>query len=169
MIGPIVRICLFLSSYIPLFAILGIKYWGIQRWVTYTAAVFSLLGVIGLLGLWLWIRDTRGTSLKVTSVERQDQELLAYLITYLFPFLQLQLGDPRSTAIAAILFLTVGLLYVSSSMLHVNPTLAFFGIHIYEVESTGGKTHTILTRADRLIPGKELEAISLANRLHWGR
>ena len=168
MLGPLVKVCLFLSSYIPLFAILTVRYWDVQPMVSYASIGLSILGGLGLLALWAWIRGTDGTSLRASSVQRQDQEVLAYLVTYLFPFLELQLTDPRGIAVALLLFVTVGLLYVSSSMLHVNPTLAMFGVHVFEVESQNGKSHTVVTRANRLIPGEEITVISLSNRLHWG-
>jgi hypothetical protein len=161
-------VCLFLSSYVPLFLILLVLYWGTQPVVAYAAVALMLGGALGLLGLWLWVRRTKASPLEVAAVERQDPEVLGYLVVYLFPFLDLPLGTPRGQAVGLLLFLVVGLLYVHSAMLHVNPTLAVLGVHVYEVESTRGKRHTVITRADRLLPGDELDAVDLERGIHWG-
>lgn len=168
MIRPLLTAVLFLSSYIPLFMILAVQYWRVLDWLVITVVILSGLGVLGLAVLAYLIGSTQGMDIQPTGVKRRDEAVLAYIVTYLLPFLDLQFAAPRDTVVAVILLLTVGLLYVNSRMIHVNPTLAILGIHIYEIETSSGQTHTIISKSNKLVPRETIRATELAPRIHWG-
>ncbi len=67
----------------------------------------------------------------VDDVEPQDAELAAYVATYLLPFVVV-FGATIQDVIALGMFLFfIGLLWVNSGMIYLNPLLALIGYHIY--------------------------------------
>jgi len=63
-----------------------------------------------------------------------DGEILAYIFTYVLPFL----GFPEERRLIVVLFLLliIGILYIRSDMIGINPLLAVFGYHVIKVEWT---------------------------------
>jgi hypothetical protein len=40
----------------------------------------------------------------------------------------------------------IGMLYINSNMIHINPMLNLFGYHLYEVTLEDGDVHSLVTR-----------------------
>lgn len=68
----------------------------------------------------------------IVSVENMNSGILAYIFTYILPFL----GFPEERQLGVLIFLLIiiGILYVRSDMLGINPLLAIFGYHIVKIE-----------------------------------
>jgi hypothetical protein len=122
---------LFLSSYAPAFLILAVR--SIDR----SCALFavSLTLAVGTSGVFLlFIRFARGGApfnTTVVDVEPHDADLAAYVATYLLPFIVV-FGASVQDVIALGLFLFfIGILWVNSGMLYLNPLLALRGYHVY--------------------------------------
>jgi hypothetical protein len=125
---------LFLSSYSPAFLILAVR--SIDRSCIMFAVSMAL--AIGSGGLFLlFIRFVRGGApydAVVADVEPRDADLAAYVATYLLPFIVV-FGATLQDVVALALFLFfIGLLWVNSGMLYLNPLLALRGYHVYVVQ-----------------------------------
>lgn len=125
---------LFLSSYSPAFLILAV------RSVNHSWALFWIsiaLTVLSAGTFLLFIRVARrGGPFRATveSVEPHDGDLAAYVATYLLPFIVV-FGATVQDVIALGLFLFfIGLLWVNSRAIYLNPLLALIGYHIYVVQ-----------------------------------
>jgi hypothetical protein len=124
---------LFLSSYSPAWLILAIRSFErscILFWVSVGLAVVSS----GAFVLFVWAaRQHAAMRVTVTDIEPRDAELAAYVATYLLPFVVV-FGAALQDAIALGVFLgIIGLLWVNSSALYLNPLLAVAGYHLYVV------------------------------------
>jgi hypothetical protein len=102
---------------------------------------------------------------KVARIQKKDTEVIAYIFTYIFPFLQLNFGDLVNLLSLGIFFIILGIIYVNSSMICVNPTLNLLGYHLYEIETPEGYSHTLLARKKRIIKNTDLEVVIIGDDL----
>ena len=167
MIGALTRSLLFLSSYVPVFFIFSVLGWKTYGFWALVPAGVGLVGALGIVVVRLWVRTTAPISFPVSAVQRKDAEALAYLVTYVLPFLNVKPDDPSSVASLVILFVTLAAVYINADMLHINPTLNLLGWHVFEVDTPGGTSHTVSTRRRRILRGDTLTVITLADGIQW--
>jgi hypothetical protein len=134
--NPTFAFALFLSSYSPAMLILAV------RSFHHSTALFWISLTVGLLsaGAFLLfvsvVRKGGPFRATVDDVESRDAELAAYVATYLLPFIVV-FGASLQDAIALVLFLFfIGILWVNSSMIYLNPLLALIGYHVYVTRLT---------------------------------
>jgi hypothetical protein len=146
------RIAMFLSSYTPLFALLA--------YVNNDShpVVVILAGVIVLSLTLLWIvmftkRDEEGPDLVVKHVRPKDGDVLAYMATYLVPFFSVDLTQRHDAVVLGGFLAVLGIVYINSNMLFVNPVLTIFGYHAFEIVDKGDHEYSLITRREDLDPG----------------
>jgi hypothetical protein len=134
--NPTFAFALFLSSYSPALLILAVRSYHHSTalfWISLGLAVLSA----GAFLLFIFV-VRRGGPFRATveDVEPQDGELAAYVATYLLPFIVV-FGATLQDVIALALFLFfIGLLWVKSGMIYLNPLLAAIGYHVYVARIT---------------------------------
>lgn len=188
------RLALFLVSYVPLFLILMMqqlyKYsdhlrWGglnaesIFRFVKYFGAVSVLAAasLLGLLGLWLLIRNVgrraqlSGDVATIIDIENKNSESISYLFTYVIPFVFQDLSDPISVLSVSILLLVTFLIYTNSSMLLINPTISMW-YSLYQIEyidqgTKKKKKGMVLSRNKYLEEHDKIKLKRLGHRLYF--
>jgi len=156
------RVLLFFSSYSPLFLILAIRHFD-DRWVF---GVFLGIAIISVVLLVAFIRvSMRSTTYGVTAraSRPRDGDVAGYVVAYLLPFFSLDLSRLEDALSLAVLLVVVGVLYVHSNMVYVNPLLALSGYHLFEVEPEQGNPVTLLTKRRYVPPNRELSVVSLGN------
>jgi hypothetical protein len=161
------KACLFLSSYIPLWGILILFHldnWGI--WLAVPAAAL-IGGAVGLLILWNWVVSGSAQEVAVDYSVRQDADSVAYIVTYILPFLTLAISSVYEVIGILALFLTIMLVYVSSDMLYVNPVLSALGWHAHSIHTKGGAELVVLTRRRLIREGQVLHAVRLGDVIWW--
>lgn len=168
-LSPFAKVCLFLSSYIPLWGILILFHW--SDWGWWLAAPFVALvgGFVGLGVLAHWVRTGPQEEVKVSYVERQDGDSVAYIVTYILPFLTLVVTSPLEAVGILVLFATIMAVYVSSDMLYVNPMLAAGGWHAYSIHTEGGAEIVLLARRRLIRANKVLAAVRVGDVIWWER
>lgn len=140
------RSLLFLSSYFPLTVIFFVLLLAKHR----TAAIIVLsIGAAGLIGVSLYLHTARRLnpiSVKVASLQRRDAEAMSYIVSYVIPFLAIPFQSLAEAISLAVFFLVIGVLYVNSNMIHINPMLNLSGYRLYEVTLENGALHALITR-----------------------
>lgn len=124
---------LFLSSYLPLFALVGARSIGKA---TSIAAVCACLVVAGAVGTVVFLRSARRKTLghyELLDVQKRDGDVAAYAATYLLPFVTVFSDDLRDILTLAAFIAFLGIIYVRSRLIYVNPLLALFGYHLWQV------------------------------------
>jgi hypothetical protein len=160
----VTRLLLFGSSYSPLWVILAfrVRDWPILSSVLLTAA----LVLTGFLYLFLANAYRAPTTrLVVKRWESRDHELVAYLLTYILPFLNLGSSRTADRVSLLIFFGVIAILQIQSGMLHVNPMLAIVGIRVSVVENPSGKVMMLFSRNAYLAPGRSISVVSISDTL----
>lgn len=143
---------MFFSSYSPLFALLAYTNRHVRgAWPTLAAV--SVASLLGLAAVMAANRDAQGPRLTVAHAKPQDGDVLAYIATYLIPFLGVDLGKTDGIVVLAGFLLVLLIVYINSSMLFVNPVLSLAGYHSFEIEDPDGHVYSLLTRRRDLEPG----------------
>ena len=134
------RIAMFLSSYFPLGFIYFVQYWNKQNMIALASLGLCLFGLLCLIAiLWSSVREVEPMKDRVMQSRLRGDEVMGYIAGYLLPFLAADLTDVRQFISAAVFLGVLGLLYVTTDMLYINPTLYLIGYKVYEVtfESKG--------------------------------
>lgn len=158
------RVAMFLSSYSPLFALLAYTNRHVHGALPILGAV-AFLSLLGLAAVMYGARDERGPRLVVAHAKPQDGDVLAYIATYLIPFLGLDLSKHDDIVVLCVFLLVLMLVYVNSSMIFVNPILSVAGYHSFEIEDPDGHTYALLSRRDDVEPGTVLRPAQITRYL----
>jgi len=156
----VTRFLLFLSSYFPLALIFFSLFVAKHRWL---AVAILFIGTCGLLGMYLYLRYAGRLApiqIKVAAVQRLDPEAMSYIVSYVIPFLAVPFGGWEQGVALSIFFLVLGVLYVNSNMIHINPMLNLTGYHLYEVTLENGGVHSLIAHR-RVLRGATLYVVKL--------
>jgi len=135
------KLILFLTSYIPLGIICLIIDFNNSEfpYFNYKYYSFSLLIIMVLLVILLLFlghhfnnRPTGWEKMKVESSENMNSQILSYIFSYILPFLSFP--EERRIIISIFLLFIIGILYVKSDMLGINPLLSVLGYHIMKIK-----------------------------------
>lgn len=126
------RIRLFLSSYVPLFVIVAIRTRdGTLCWVLLALAAFGGYSLFSLIRASKQIEPRR---VKPSSVTDLGSEVASYLATYLLPFMMTEEPDARDLLAYSLTLAIVGVVFISSDMVGVNPLLYLVGFRVYAAD-----------------------------------
>ena len=141
------RTILFLSSYAPLGALLALLYWGRQDGVVVVSLCGVFLGIVGSVWILMAGADAEPWSVKVVDYRLRGDEVMGYIAAYLIPLVSLDLTDGRQRVAAIIIVALFWYLYVTTDMLHINPTLHILGFRVYDVTLEGSGNFRLIARA----------------------
>jgi hypothetical protein len=148
-----IKIILFVSSYVPLFVIMGLKFWNVGPMLSNTFSVVQFNIRIGLSYLTILIfafctiitfgiyrivqtHSNRATTQRpIDTYQKRNELLTSYLLVYVFVFAGLDFTQPLDMAIFIVFFFILGVLQINSGHLHVNPMLGLRGYQVYELTS----------------------------------
>jgi hypothetical protein len=163
-----IQTTLFLSSYLPVFALVGLRSIDRSWWVVGFCAVVCLLGAVGTTLFLVTAKRRNVLDVVLLDVESRDSDLAAYLVTYLLPFVTVFSSDWQDLASLAGFIVILGVVYVRSRLIYLNPTLALLGYQLDRViPATPGteKDATlvrwpryVLTQSRSLAPGERIRA-----------
>lgn len=122
---------LFLSSYSPALLILAVRSID-QSWTLFGISLG--LAVLSAGAFLLFIRVARSGGpfrARVEEVEPSDADLAAYVATYLLPFVVVFGATVQDVVALALFLLFIGVLWVNSGMVYLNPLLSLVGYHVY--------------------------------------
>lgn len=130
----LIRGMLFLSSYFPLTLIFFFLF--VEQHLIW-AIVILALGLSGLIIMILYFFQfaPRLGSIqeKVTALQSRDGEVMGYIASYLIPFVAIPFGGWQQGVALLIFVIVLGIVYVNSNMIHINPMLNLMGYHLYEI------------------------------------
>ncbi len=136
----------FLSSYFPLSVIFCLLLWKQNCWAAVAVLFIGLLGVGGLAAYLVFAKRLSAVTFKIVEVKRRDAEVMSYIASYIIPFVTAPLGSWEQGVALAFFFAILGIIYVNSNMIHINPVLNLVRYHIYEVTGEDGSPNALLTR-----------------------
>jgi hypothetical protein len=157
------RLILFLSSYAPLFMIIAMRGWEKSRTVGLVMVVVAIVSVIVLFLFLGVVSRLAPDKIIVESVTSRDGDTMSYIVTYLLPFLAVNLSDVMDVGSLGVLFLVIAILYVNSNMIYTNPVLNLAGFHVFEIHDANGKTSALISKRSYLRTGTEINAMSVGD------
>lgn len=134
---------------------------------------FGWLGAALLLVVlcWAMLRYAASNAQKhlfhIREFERNDQEVLAFLLAYLLPFVSAKnmafTGDWLTGAyILAIIFLVIA----HAGAFHFNPVMGLLRYHFYAVKNRDGVSNLLISRDELRRPGKDVQTVRLAHGIY---
>ncbi len=168
------KVALFLSSFAPLFLLLGIRH-GTNIPVAAFFVGVSLIFGVGGLALVEWFGRTTDDTFVVERVENRAESLTGYLIGYLFPFLVLDPNDIYAVAANIGFGVFLAILYVQGNLLFLNPVLAIRGWRVWTVEAyrldktDDRRTLTVIIRSGVLEPTDKIATSDFAGDVRIAR
>ncbi len=157
--GPF-AFALFLSSYSPALLILAVRAYD-HSWLLFGlslgTAIVSGFGFLVFLKVARKGGPFRGT---VADVEPRDAELAAYVATYLLPFVVVFGASIQDVLALALFLIFIGVLWVNSGLVYLNPLLAIARYHVYvvEIRPTGAGEAGTLPRSFLVTRQRELRS-----------
>lgn len=136
---------------------LAIRFWSKSP----LAAIILVALAVGTSGLTLWYvwasrRHAEPDVVMAAGVSRRDEAVMAYLFTYVLPFVGMPFGDAAEIAAATIFLVLLLVLYVRTQLFYVNPVLSVVGYRIYEVAVDGAPPITVLSKSGFIRVGAPL-------------
>lgn len=151
------KILLFLSSYIPLYAILIIKniferiseggkflpvnIKKICLFNEFNDFACMILFVISLICIIVLIENINRSSTAMSysySIEyitnETDKYFFNYLAVYLLPCIGLSLNNIVDVVVLVLLMMIIGYIYITNEIIYINPVLGLMGYNIYHIE-----------------------------------
>ena len=142
------KLILFLSAYIPLFIIIGIKYF--LKLIYYIhipylkliipipiIPITILIVIIILIHYFKKIIDNSKSEtekfFEVNRIEDKNDIILTYLVPYFFSFVSVNSFEEFICRI--VIFLIIFMIYINSEILYINPLFIFSGYNFYKIYS----------------------------------
>ncbi len=133
MLNNNVRILLFLTSYFPLFVIIMIRHYQ-QIEVFYVLIPIIVISSVALFRVFSSLNKIVGMPISSKSkIENSGSCILQYFLTYVIPFVTIEVLDWQNVATYGIIFFVIGVIYIKSDLIYLNPTLLLLGYKIYKV------------------------------------
>ena len=104
---------------------------------------------------------------RIKEFERDDKEVLAFLVTYLLPFLSTEkMGFTGDWLTGSYVLLIIFLVIAHADAFHFNPIMGLLGYHFYAVKNEDGVSHLLISRAELRRPGQEVQTVQLAHNIY---
>ena len=100
---------------------------------------------------------------QITEFERKDQELLAFLLIYLLPFIRSEnvaFANQLLTSVYVLSIIIIAIAYAGA--FHFNPVMRIFGYRFYAVKNRHGVSTLLISKTDLRRPGRKLQTVRLA-------
>jgi MFS family permease len=166
MLNTLARFLLVSTSMSPLLGAVAVNQFGrgepAARWGAWLAVAILLVFLC-----WALLRyadkNAQQHQFHIKEFERNDKEVLAFLVTYLLPFLSTEkmgfAGDWLTGAyVLAIIFLVIA----HAGAFHFNPVMGLLGYHFYAVKNGDGVSHLLISREELRRPGRDVKTVRLA-------
>ena len=175
----VVRYLLFLLAYIPIYIIAALKTINkdsfpignksLREIASLNIIPISLIVLSVFLIFYfkiyskLALRPKGNPIFTISKISPQHKEYVTYLGTYILPFVALETKSIFDVIAIVFMFLTIGFIFSKTNLIYTNPTLAFFGYDIYEVEDSNGNKYDCITK-DTFLNGDKPRGIKLGDK-----
>ena len=170
MLNSFARFLLVSTSLSPLLGAVAVNQFArgepAMRWGAWLAVALLLVFLCWAL-LRYAAKNAQQHQFHIKEFERNDKEVLAFLVTYLLPFLSTEkmgfAGDWLTGAyVLAIIFLVIA----HAGAFHFNPVMGLLGYHFYAVKNGDGVSHLLISKDELRRPGRDVETVRLAHGIY---
>lgn len=105
----------------------------------------------------------------ISEFEDKDKEVLAFLLTYLLPFLGTEKLDFKGEWLTGAYIMAIIILTIAhSGAFHFNPVMGLF-YHFYSVRDSNGASNLLISRKPLRKAGEKIETVRLAYNIYLER
>jgi len=166
LITVFVKTVLYITTFIPLLVLFTIKSYPFYG---YYSLFFGITGIVAFVLLILYknyLKNKNTVQLSVGKSISKNDEILSYLVSYVFLFLNIDFLDLFDIASLTIIYLLLGIMYVNSNLIYLNPILLILGYNLYEIE-TGTEISILISKRNRKKVIGEYSVIKLTDNIFW--
>jgi len=103
----------------------------------------------------------------IKEFERNDKEVLAFLLAYLLPFVsQANMGFDGQWLTGAYVLAIIFLVFAQAGAFHFNPVMGMLGYHFYAVKNGDGISHLLISRSELTRAGQDVQTVRLAHGIY---
>ena len=164
MANAFTRFVLFLSSYIPLWVIFAVVTWQDRREFAFGFLAVAALSFVGTVIYLRLVQGFAGIDMAVGVIRRKDSDTMSYIASYIIPFAATPFDKTEQTVALGIFLAVLCVVYINSSMIHINPLLSLMGYNLYEIEDADGNPYFLMSKRS-LRRGETVRGIDLANNI----
>lgn len=170
MLNRFAKFLLVATSLSPVLGAVAVNQFAIGRpwtgWFPWLA-VALLLVLVCLLLLRYAAGNAQKQALRIEQFENNDKEVLAFLVTYLLPFISSKdmafQGQWLTGAyILAIIFMVIA----HAGAFHFNPVMGLLGYHFYGIKNSDGLSLLLISKSELRRKGVEIATVKLAHNIY---
>lgn len=102
--------------------------------ILYSVITTIAVGFIGLFITFYVLNRISGEYKQATSIKPESKINFQYFLAYIIPFVAIDIDSTRQILAYAVLFIFIGILYVKTELIYVNPTLTMLGYHLFKIK-----------------------------------
>lgn len=156
------RFRLLAASMAPLLVILSVRTWSAHCLISVCLAVAAVLSVLSLVAFLRARQDLGRSTFTLFRVKDETDQIPAYLVTYLVPFVTISSGGWLDVAAYALFAAVLMLVVVRTDLIYVQPLLLVIGWRLFrvEIENGHGREYVLVSKIP-LSTAVRVETISL--------
>jgi hypothetical protein len=129
------------------------------------------VGLLLVFICWALLRHLAATAqsqlLKLAQFENNDKEVLAFLLTYLLPFVSAKdMAFQGQWLTGAYIFAVIFMVIAHAGAFHFNPVMGLLGYHFYGIKNGDGVSLLLISKAELHKPGIEVKTVKLAHNIY---
>ena len=154
MLRSYIKLVMFITSYIPLYAVLVIEHFT-QIYVLLFLVITSIISFVMLLLTINTASKIAGfPNIKIKRIRKSGEDAILYLLTYVIPLISLQYNSVTADLAVLLIFSTIGYLYIRTDLIYINPILNLLGYNTYIGNTEENDTFNIKTEEPVIIISK---------------
>ncbi|WP_344825704.1 anti-phage protein KwaA [Rurimicrobium arvi] len=143
----------------------NIKYFLATNTISLTAFFLSLLGLFFYMRFAYALKGSTKLPKEIKKIEDQNYEHLAFLTTYIIPFLRVKL-EGKDLLVTILLLIIIGAIFVKTNLFYKNPTLALLGYKLYKVDTEKSNGLIFISRQNLKL-GDKVHHILLSDNVYF--
>lgn len=143
----ITDVLLFLSSYAVMFGALALRF-DSPKWLRWACVGLCVAGALSAAYIVTMQRRLAPEYATIKEVDDRGADVSGYLATYLLPLVVISAPNINDIVAYTMIFATMGVVYVRSRLIQVNPTLYLLGFRLFYILSEDGFAGYLLSRRE---------------------
>ena len=131
-LSPVIKFCLFLVSYFPLFVIMGILHYD-NMIILYPIIFVAIFGFAGLIITFYVFNHISGTYEEASEIKAVGKINFEYFLAYIIPFVTIDIDSTRQLLAYLVLLTFICILYLRTGLFYVNPMLTILGYNLFKI------------------------------------
>ena len=112
-------------------------------------------------------RNVQKQQFHISEFERNDVEVLTFLLAYLLPFVSSEnMAFAGEWLTGVYIYSVIFLVLAHAGAFHFNPVMSLLGYHFYSVKNKDGVSHLLISKDELRKPGRDVQTVRLAHGIY---